>query len=733
MIDVKKLVTGFLILAVAASAAALVISGIGNASAGNTSGNTNAITATAAAQPATSLTGDAFLPQTVTQDDTDGSATSTSSTTPLDDPNNLTDVLANTYLNNLALTNPGGPTMDADGDPTLTPPDTMSVISQFVASTTVASSDIPDWDTEADQIPITVVTSSPDSLKAYGVAIGEILNANIAQTNLEAMLNNNPDPSFEPYVESKVQTSLQDISGLQTPASVVPFQKSLIKTLVYAKDFLTLAENAQTDPLKTEFIMESEDAKYDAAVQDLQTQLQNVTAQNLLSFGTVPEPGSGQTAPNSFLTGIEALVGVPVANAQGVPVIDAQSIVALWTQIANMIKAELKDIALQLIKNTLVFIMQKTIFAAIKGGGAPAFIQQWGNTLAKAFENSAISALNSQMSCVGAAPFNPQLKLMLGATYQTNQNNVCAVSFNNQLSGNTLNNFFKKFSNGGWVTFGSTLQPDNNYYGSAFFIAQAVGNTAQNAQNAAQAKAVAGQGFHGSAVCDDGSNPNGDSVECTQGDPTSAAGQIDQMFPGDSCPNGWALQATFSNNGECTDGSEPEVQTPGALFNGMANSAINGNFSLITSANDWVGLASGLFVSILQQTLNSLAQSTISDVGGLLQQASNGGGANSVSPDGLNVTANATSPQPITCTVVPDPSGNPLEVDITVQGGEVISSAGITTPSYVWMQPLGGVITPAAGASVLGTFNATGTTYQVTVNDVTDNVSQTCQVTTPSQ
>lgn len=718
MIDVKKLMTGFLIIAVAAGASALLISSIGSGKAADVATNT--------AQVSGIGNGNAFLPQTnsaQTEDfftaDADNPALASAGDAIMNDPNNLTNILANNYINGLATTNPAGATMDANGNPTLTPPDTNSIISQFMGTSTTQSLIIPDWDIEANEIPITVVASSPAALKAYGTALGGILNENIIQTNMQGVLSNNTnaDPSIEPRLIQEIQTALQDIAGLQTPSAAVNFQKDLIKTLVYSKNAIALGQNAASDPLKSELILEAEDPKYQAAVNDLQNQIQEARSQNLFSF----EDNNSSAHRNKFIASIQSIIGIPTANAQWA-VFDAVADSAIWATVSEMVKNEIKDIVLQLTKNTLVFIMQKTIFSAIKGSGAPAFIQQWGNTLANAFQTSALNALNAQMSCVGAAPFAPQLRLTLGATYKPNNNNVCAVQFQSQL-GNNLNNFYRNFSGGGgWLTFGSTMKPSNNYYASLFFVAQTVGNTAQNAQNAAQSKSIAGQGFGGTATCTDGSNPNGQTLTCQGPDDVLTSTQAA------SCPAGTKLIETISNNGFCGNGKEPKVQTPGAIFDSMVGSAVDGNFKLITSATSWEGLASGLFVSILQQTLNSLAQTTIADVGGLLQQAANGGGANTVSSNGLNVTSGASTSQPITCYVTPTTNGNPFTFQLSANRGETISLNGISTPAYTWpTPPLGVTLSGTTGDTVIATFNATGT-YQIVVNDTPDNTTGTCKV-----
>jgi hypothetical protein len=739
MIDVKKLSIGFLILAVAGAASALFISNTG-AFSGN--GQAAIIADSAGASGggagAATLSGNAFAAQTAGDQGTDGvqlfgddpldGVVSATTTAAMLAPDNLTNILANSYMGNLMAQNPNGPVADASGDETLTPPDATSVIEQFLSSSTqLQAPTIPDWDAEAAEIPMVVVSSTPAALASYGTALSGILDQNVTQPNMEGVLANNSDPNLITYATGNIQETLQDVSSLKTPAAAVPLQKDLVKTLVYAKNLLALVQNGQIDPVKTELIMEAEDNKYQTALQDLQNDVQTAQSENLFAVAT---PAPTEPGPTGALAMIQSFVGIPVAHAQ-LNVFDPDTHVILWANVAELIKRDLEDIALQLVKNALVFIMQKTIIAGIQNSGAPRFVQQWGVTLANSLTASALNALNSQMQCTAGAPFQTQLRVTLGATYKPGNNNVCAVQFQSQL-GNTLTgpgSFYNNFSNGGWLTFGSTMQPDDNYFGSAFFIAQAVGNTAQTQQTAQNAKSVASQGFSANATCPDGSDPNkGQTTICSN----NANGNT-KNYPGGSCPNGWTAQLTIPNDGFCTDGQEPQVQAPGAILSGMINNAVNGNFQLVSNASNWVGLASGLFISILQETMNSLAQTAIAGENGLLQQAYNGGGATSVNTSTLTVTSGASSPQPITCYVTPDSSSNSSTFvdDVLLSGGETISSNGATTPSYTWTPPAGITISNPTTGSFTATAVAAGT-YGVFIQESPDNSSTTCPITFPA-
>lgn len=727
MIDVKKLVTGFLVLAIAASGAALLISATGaefsiNSNSGGESNNLAVIgQGSVGGVPNDN---NAFLPQQSppTTDDT-GSVTTAdqsliASTDPtvvsstyaaMNQPGNMTMALEQAYFNNLASVNPNGPQDDGTGNMTLAPPDPSSVITQFAASSTPTSIPIPNWDTEAAEVPIVVVSSSPSAIANYGEAISNILGQDIVQSDLQNMLGSNADLNTVSFAAGKVKTALQDISSLKTPEPAVAFQKSLVASLVYAKNMLALGDTISSDPVKSEVIIEAEQSKYDAATQALQNQIQQLQSKNLFPSGTSNSTDGNE---NIALTTLRNLFGIPTAHAifgLGDIVVDPAAEAGVWATVSHLIYAELKDVALQLAKNMIVFAMQHFILSNIGKSGAPGFIQQWGDTFTNTLTQAAVGALDSQMSCVGAAPFATQIRLALGATYKPGNRNVCSVQFQSQL-GNNLSSFYNDFSEGGgWLTYGATLQPDNNYYGSLFFTAQAVGDTAQNAQSAAQTKAIANQGFHGTAVCGDGSNPNKSQTVCV--------GTITGGFAGSPpCPNGYTPE-TIPSSGLCADGTEPEVKTPGAVFNNMISSALDGNFKLITSANNWAGLGTGLLIGVLQQTLNSLADYSISSVNQALQSASQNGGG-TVTSGGAYVPPQAS--QFLECDVSPpSPYGGNVGTQFvfTAAGGQSVvtgQSPTFSTPDYQWTAPDGTIVAQGVD-NIQQTFDATGTyTYVLT-------------------
>lgn len=713
MIDVKKLVTGFLVLAVAVGASAFLISAFASGSASANDTNPTVV-ATAAGQSGTALTGSAFLPQSAS-DNIDDDSTDP----PVDpalasstDPNNLTNLLSEAYLTDLMSVNPQGPTTDDNGNTSLTPPDSSDVIAQlenYAATSTAVQ--VPDWDAEAAQIPIIVMqTSSPNAVTNYSSAVQSILNEDFEATNVDAMLANNSDPSAEAYVEPKIQGALEDIAGLQTPASLVNFQKSLITFLVYGKNTLDLTENvsSSSDPLKAALVLQTETQKYDAVAQNLNTQLQQVSALEGFSppFATNTTQPSA-TNPTSIVADINNILGIKTADAQ-VIVFDPSAFEQLITNYA-------KDVALQILKNLIVYTMQKTVLTWIQNSGAPRFITNWGTTLVNAYTNAAVNAVNSQFACVNPA-YKAQLQVLLKLPTPNTAGGVCASQFSSALAGSNLTSFYNNFQSGGFVSYVTIFQPGGNIFGSAIDAQDVSLNAGLQSYAAAQTKSIANQGWNGQEVCGNGIDPN---TGCKLGDLLNGTGKCITTSNQTYTPQG--------GGGQCSDGSSPTTLQPGQVTGQVFSSALNSGSNLATGAN----AVSGLLDAFTTSLLNSIATNLINLSTGALQNIGSTGNGTSGSGQSGNV--------PISCTPTFQTAGNPYAVTFLGAGGQTISvnSGTVITssPSYSWtiQDALGNVVANGASGQFTTTFNASGT-YTAIITDITPgdgNITAQCNVTVP--
>ncbi|MGD1002982.1 MAG: hypothetical protein ABR884_00190 [Minisyncoccia bacterium] len=746
MIDVKKLITGFLILAVAAVCSGLIFS-LANFSSPATTNAASGIAigaGTAAADNA-----NAFLPtEEQVQETAAALAPELASSTMLvssTDPTNLTDDLAAEFVNGVVAANPNGATgTDTDGNPTFTSPDVNAIAANIADSTTTQALQIPNWDTEVAAIPVTVVaTTSATALTNYGDAVNGILNSHL-NAQVQSIASDQTDgatASELTYVQSQVQSALQDTASLKTPAPAEAYQKSLLANLVYEKNMIQLYTLAQTDPVKASLIFSQEDTKFSAVQQNFANQAQELTS-NYLSLEQVPQkPQNG-----ILLSFINNTFGVPEAHAL-LPVFDPATWALIisneWTTIQTQLEGILKNMLLQILKNVLIAIIQQKVLAWVQGSGAPRFITNWGTTLINVAQTNALNALNKDMTCGAYSAFVPQINITLKAFYSPSANN-CANQFQAALGANTFQQFYNNFSNGGFVAFGASTLPSGNPYGAQFFEAQKTDISYHNQQAATALQTQTSQGFKGDAVCTDGSNPNGNSTVCENPNGTYDPPNI----TGGACPAG-DKSTTVSNGGLCEDGTQPIVQTPAAVTGFTVQTTAGGNATVaqVTAATDIVGILNSVMSSIVM----GLANAAVNAAGKLVNQTLSSPSLDSNITSGANLSGITTSTiastsaaisgtlasiplacNPLTQTIPSASASTPTSTGLTATSTSPVSlsAAGGTLdandnpPTYNWSDSNG---VTGTGSFFSDTFTIPGT-YTVTLGDSTGDAPTTCTV-----
>lgn len=744
MIDVKKLITGFLVLATAAVCSGVVFSFV-NLSPSIAANPAPQVTITGSETPSTDNT-NAFLP---TQDQVDqvaaelapdlASSTMMVSST---DPNNLTDQLAAEFVNGVVSANPDGPSgTDDNGNPTFTPPDVNALAAGIADSTTTAALQVPNWDVEAASIPVATTSSNPTALTNYGDALNDVLNNHLnGNAQVQSILSDQADSPTQgefDYIGSQMQGAIQDDASLEVPTAAVPYQKALLTELVYEKNMVQLNDLAQTDPVKASLIFEQEDQKFSSVQENLMNQAQDLESQ-YLSLQQVP----GQKG-NIVLSFINNTFGIPRANAL-LPVFDP----ATWglieanqaQDIANELENLLKNTLLQILKNTLIAIIQREVLTWVQGSGAPRFITNWGTQLVNAAQQSAINIINGQIkNCSVYSAFIPQVKITLNAFYKPASGGSCANQFQAALGAYNFQQFYNNFANGGFVAFGASQLPSGNPLASQFFSSQAVSFAYNNQQKASQAKTNASNGLTGDEYCPafPGADPiNGTHIECESPDAN------DYVQPtGGSCQAGYTA-TTEDNGGLCPDGSQPLTKTPAAATGIAFSAAVGSTPQQTAAANDIVGILN----SVLSSLLTSLASTAVNAAGQLVNQgltnlnASNitsGVNTSGITSSTVTTTSNNNNPPPTQLPLACNPTSQ--TIPSSAAAGPTATSTAPTTvsatggtldanenqPIYYWSDSNG---VTSTGALFSDTFTNPGT-YTITLTDSTNDTPANCTVT----
>ncbi len=757
MPDVKKLIAGFLILAAGASSSVLIFSDLNAPSA------SRELAANTGSSPAL---GNAFAAQpsdnTLTPEITNS-------------PDNLTGNLTGVILNGIMAANPQGPITAANGDQIMTPPDQKTMLAELSSDPSFKNFKAPDWDAEAAAQKLNIVSNATSATIAYLTDFNNIFQKDIAQADIQSIVNQNQNTNADPnslaVVNNAITDAFNEAVQIPTPVNLVDFQKSFIKFLTYQKNSLQTVQNYNDDPIKASLTLQAESSRYQAAVSQFENagqKIKNLALESDLNKGiSSGDPDAGKQ--DSTLAFFNAVLGISTAYAIPVEVtsdwIEALNLIkttltasATWEQIGLTLEKYAEQLALQLVKNALVFVIQNKVLAWVNGSGAPRFITQWANALINVATAKALNTLDSMTPLV-CPSFGPLINASLNASLSLNTSLEGFQTCPAPMMGTALQDFNDNFANGGWNSYYSMLQPEGNFYSQYMDISDQMDAAASAQESAATAQATANQGFTGDATCADGSNPNGshqicvdaigatiptvdlsNSANLTLSSPSALSlgggNATLPSLPTQGCSAG-QVPETIPNGGLCADGTEPTVTTPGQATGQILSKALGANISLIVNAQNITGIITSAAESLMSNIMQTAETSVMNNISGY---GENNGGMTGIYDNTLSQTPGWNVSIPLSCS----PAITTTQIQTTqnsngnsnVSAQFSVAATGDTdqygnAPTYIWSAP-GANPSAGYGDTFGGSYNTTGIhTITVTaplMTDTTQTVTTTCQV-----
>jgi hypothetical protein len=531
--DLKKLITGFLVLSVITSSGALILSRFLPTNA-NTKPQTPALTLK-----------NAFLP---------GGAGNLDASSMLG-YQNLTQNLANNIAQSFVENNISGPNTTGTMGINV-PGNIQGVVSQYLDSSSIDPSKIPSPKVDENRLRI-IKNPTKEDVSDYLTSLQNILSGFDSQEfkslNDQAK-NGNGESLLGSFVlfYSDIETKLYD---LKIPEPELKLQKNLI--LAMDLPVTIFNQNINNDPLMASMVLSESQQLLESIEVDLSTELEILKVTAPLSLEN-----------KNFL---DSLLGINKAYATGIPVID---ILGLIQHILSVLYSNLNyylnydswyaKILTEKLKDKLLKAVVNSILNWANGGSSgstPTFVTDWKSFLKDSYVNAADAAVADVTSGV-CEPFRTQIQLQLYSLY--GESSVKSVTRGPTLSDlrtcslqqtvSNLDDFYGDFGQGGWAGYLALTDFGGNPYGSLYTAAQQVGQVAQKAEDASKAKAASG--FKGTERCADGSSP-------------------------------------FAE-GLCYDGSTPEITTPGTNIAQSTSDSLTSAIHRIVNANDWKGLATQL-------------------------------------------------------------------------------------------------------------------------------------------
>lgn len=619
MVDIKRLISGFLILASIVSSLAFIFSG---ASPWSVSQEPQAQTSDGenyGAEATPPIPANAFTEE-VPKNVSDVQIASIYSPIiiqdktlpPLKPTSNLTEAFAQYVSRALLAANPQGPQQDANGDTSIASPGADDIAATIAKIPEVKNFRVPDWDAEIGAIELSLVDSSSRSDKEkYADSLSALFNKYFLQQGLTSVLYKNPEEEHSDEllrVATAFGNATEETKSAPVPIQFADFHRALLTTLVYEKNMSALGANAADDPIKASIILQAKEKSIVMAASNLQGQFQKSGLQQIISARQETKAGA--------MALLNGLIGIKTAYAQW-PTWDSPSFMDYVTTMAKWLKDEIKGILLQVLKNTIINTMQKQVLDWARSGfhGKPAFITNWKQFLENTAETAAgavIAKINPAL-CSGLRPLI-QLSVKSPPTIggiENTQNLACTLNLIRDIKG-----FYNNFANGGWKAYGTVFQIQNNYFGNVISVHDSLLRQTAKAQTNANSQAQAGGGFKNQVVCPFGSTQIDDAGDCskgTSGGGTGTEGQSGCMLYTEqsACEsNGCTWNGGDINTPPTCSGSggnslvQGQTITPGYTTAGIVTSVTDSSGQhLVVNANNIVGLITAVVQSLFTRVL----------------------------------------------------------------------------------------------------------------------------------
>lgn len=578
MVDLKRLITVFLIVSALTSSSVFLISSIADRGTPRSSPES----AKEAESPQIAAGSNVFV-EDIPEKSREGEGKELAflqeqGLPPLPLSDNLTQNFANTLAREIVQANPGGPLSLEDGSGILTSLDDEAIAGSVDRALTAG----PVVEL-IDSLPLGAFATEPDSEAGsvrYSEAVDSVITKTILSPEYQKLLSLDPTPEAIAAANVVLDQAIRGLKSETAPESFVQLHERFLVLLINQKSFVEIVNNHEADPLRALLVAESAPQLIDTVLEYdykmLNNEFQKLAGQKF-SLENKKEAGW-------FLGGLTGLFGVsrtfaaafvPVGDILNKPehLITAKSSTGNWL---HRIFEWVRKTATEILKDQVVHMMVQQIIGWVQGGGKPQFITNWRGFLRDA-GNEAAGNLIAKYRPGFCSSFGPLLEVALQPVPNIElRRSACTLD---RVVGN-VRGFYDNFRSGGWIAYGAAFQSNNNLYGSLIGYHDKIMREGAEAKEAASKEAEAGKGFTGVKICR--------STEIDRG--TGATSTVTER-PG--------------KGGLCFDGTEPIITSPGEAAAGLLDTALGAPLHRIVNAQDFTALVSALVNSALNRLIKA--------------------------------------------------------------------------------------------------------------------------------
>ncbi len=524
------------------------------------------------------------------------------------DTSNLTQNFAGIFAQQVIAHNPDGPQLDQNGKPAglnLPNEDSAAVlIQQAITSSTFAVDEtIPDSDLKI------LKTYAARDAEDYVAAVKSALADFASSTARIDTTNPGSAPDTLALSQLVFESALLKLKGAPVPQPLVKFHRSLLQFFANQKKVLEIAGNYQTDPLKAVVVLKNENEIVGRDVKRIGDEVRNIPQKisfnskedNKISFLINEIFGVKEAKAQVLGTGITpvavvvdpftlAVFGKDVAIAAATYGTWATTILNYVARVVDWIKTHAYEVwkwvyttALRIAVKILIDTFENQVVNWIAGNGNPKFITDWKGFLKDVGDKAAGQALSDQYPFL-CGNIGPLIRVAVLPVPNLSTSVRCTLT---QIIGN-VTGFYNNFQTGGWIAYGATLQPQNNFFGGLIQVNENIKRVAADALNAAGLQSVASKGFlpgatkcvksHPVCTVEEVNNGNCDNPSATVCDKEII--QTPGATVGESLTKalGWPVEGIFP--------AQRFEELVGAIVNASINRMIMSGLSALTEASN---------------------------------------------------------------------------------------------------------------------------------------------------
>lgn len=605
MVDVKKLVTAFLVLASLTSSAALIFVDYGNEDSADSDVSISGIRSAENEASLLQVGQNAYvepIPSNSALSVATPEGGAASDVAPdFAKSGNLTESLAGKLANQIVELNPNGPTT-VNGEAGLVPPDPNAIIQELAADPELQRVLAQNWEAQITIASFKKLEKySQEDLYAYGEALNAIFDKNFVKSGITELVSDASRSSLQTLTSAKTvfeQVELE-ASRVAVPEPAEGFHTTFLEIAAFQKNQIALAQD-QTDPLKSALILEAQQGKENELLLKLSQEFQKI---HKIVFAPNAERGG------VFVAGMNALFGIPKAHAfLGFGDIVHDPIGWIGQTIREIAKI-VKAIVVQTLKNYLVRHFVNQTLDWIKNGGKPRFAINLKDMARDVTKDVAAETLYKIAPGI-CGYFSPLIIQKIRSDYNVSLQQAAGRSCSLEQIVANVKQFYEDFEQGRWTGYGTTLLPSGNFFGSLFANSQVVVNRSKITAEAQEEEVKAGGGFIGTKICGTPKVLTVADIYCqTQNECTIPPGNYDEddaksaaKLIGYDYLGGFVSNASGTFNA-CAKG-DYQTTTPGGSIGAAIDNALPAPLHNIVNSQDIVGLISTLIDSAITKVIS---------------------------------------------------------------------------------------------------------------------------------